>query len=227
MLGTALQSSLCLFSLPGALSSFVLLCKCLYFPPLITPSLSPLPFPWVAPSVVAPSYKSHGKEFSRGASSHLVDLFPLLWMKGQCSIPPPRLCAAEAKLNCADSSASNKALDAPAMERCGVRGKGEIWGDRGGLGGDKLAAPAAGRVVAVAAHSGHPPAARGSLGMPTSSSPGAGNQPGRSHGAWRSGCPTVVQNCLQQPSLPYQGPAPVCLANFAAPSSVTSGGHGV
>lgn len=135
MLSTALQSFLCLFSLPGALSSFVLFCKCLYFPPLITPSLSPLPFPWVAPSVVAPSYKSHGKGFSRGASSHLVDLFPLLWMKVQCSIPPPRLCAAEAKLNCADSSASNKALDAPAIEKCGVRGEGEIWGDRGGLGG--------------------------------------------------------------------------------------------
>lgn len=123
MLSTALQSSLCLFSLPGALSSFVLFCKCLYFPPLITSSLSPLPFPWVAPSVIAPSYKSHGKGFSRGASSHLVDLFPLLWMKGQCSC------------------------------------HGKVWskGERGDLGrqrwagGDKLAAPAAGRVVAVAA----------------------------------------------------------------------------
>lgn len=31
------------------------------------------------------------------------------------------------------------------------------------------------------------------------------NQPGRSYGAWRSGCPTVVQNCLQQPSLLTRG----------------------
>lgn len=47
-------------------------------------------------------------------------------MKVQCSIPPPHLSAAEAKLNGADSSANNKALDAPAMEKGGVKGREEI-----------------------------------------------------------------------------------------------------
>lgn len=123
-----------------------------YFPLLITPSFSHcchFSGREVAPSVVAPSYESLRKGCSRGATSHLVDLFPPLMDVWSCGLlkkvqglqsSPLPLCAVKAKLNCIDSSVRGKTLATPDVE--GVWSKGNRadlnWRDRGELRGISL-----------------------------------------------------------------------------------------